>query len=696
MHKHLVIVESPTKSRTIARFLGKDYIVESSFGHVRDLPKSELGVDVEGDFTPKYVIPRKARPNVTILKRAAKNADTVVLATDEDREGEAIAWHLTQALDLGNAKPKKTKSKRAPDATPKIPNIQRIVFHEITKRAIEEALEHPRDIDVHLVDAQQARRVLDRLVGYKLSPFLWKKVHGGLSAGRVQSVAVRLVVQREREIQQFKPQEYWSIVASLLKVEKQGEKIGSDNTFDAHLTKINGETLDKFAIKTKEEADAILQALDNAGWSVQNVEQKAVMKHPFPPHTTSTLQQDAFRRLGFSAKQTMYLAQQLYETGLITYMRTDSVHLSNEAITAATAYIRASFGTAYALPEPRQFKTKTKGAQEAHEAIRPTDPNRTPENIGGGIEARQQKLYGLIWKRFLATQMPAAIFDSTAVDITANPKPQTANTTYNFRATGQVMRFDGFLKVYPIKYTEATLPDLAPGEPLDLLKLSPEQHFTQPPARFTEASLVKILEENGIGRPSTYAPTISTVQDRGYIERVDRRYLKPTETGCIVNDLLVEHFPEIVDIAFTANMEQKLDEIAEGETPWKPVVRTFYEPFARHLAEKYEEVQKQFVEEKTDEICVRCGKPMTVKRGRFGKFLACTGFPDCKNTKSLNQKSEPERTGIACPKCTTGELVARFTKKRRKFYGCSRYPECDHATWDDPRPKKDENVNTDG
>ena len=665
MGKNLVIVESPTKARTISRFLGNDFIVESSYGHIRDLPTSKLGVDVENNFEPQYLIPRKASPNVKKLKSEAAKSDKIILATDEDREGEAIAWHLIKALGLED----KPNDK-----------IERIVFHEITKSAVEKALENPRDIDMKLVDAQQGRRILDRLVGYKLSPFLWKKVYRGLSAGRVQSVAVRLIVEREREIQNFKAQEHWSIEALL----EKGKE------FLATLVKIGDETLDKFGLKTGEDTDKIIKDLEGAKWTVKSAEKKAISRNPLPPFATSTLQQEAFRRLGFSAKQTMLLAQQLYEgvelgegpVGLITYMRTDSLNLSEGSLAEAQNFIKNELGKKYSLDKPRRFKTKTKGAQEAHEAIRPADPSKAPESIKAFLEPRQFKLYDLIWRRFISSQMPQAIFDATTADLSAGK--------YIFRATGQVMKFDGFLKIYPIKFNETALPELAPPEEVLLKELKPLQHFTQPAPRFSEATLVKALEQEGIGRPSTYAPIISTIQDRGYVEKHERRFLKPTETGLIVNDLLVEHFPEIVDIKFTAKMEEELDEVAEGKIAWQPVIKEFYEPFAKHLEEKYEEVKKHEVTETTDEVCEKCGKPMVVKLGRFGKFLACSGFPECRSTKTL--RSEPETIGMKCPKCIEGDVVVKRTRRKKIFYGCSRYPDCDFASWTDPRrpqePKK--------
>ena len=692
MAKTLIIVESPTKARTISRFLGNDFIVESSFGHVRDLPASQLGVDVEHDFSPKYVIPPKARPALKKLKEAVKKVTRIILATDEDREGEAIAWHLTQALDLENNKSQNTNSKQTQNSKFKIQKIERIVFHEITEGAIQDALAHPRTIDMKRVDAQQARRVLDRLVGYKLSPFLWKKVFRGLSAGRVQSVAVRLIVEREREIEKFVSQEYWTIHARVAPARD------ASALFDATLIKRGETVLDKFVMGTKEDAASTVHALTNAAWSVAAVEKRAVTKNPPSPFTTSTLQQDAFRRLGFSTKQTMMVAQQLYEgvdlgggaAGLITYMRTDSLNLSEEALRAASEWIQKELGKTYALAVPRRFKTKTKGAQEAHEAIRPTDPRRTPESIKEFLDPRQFKLYDLIWRRFMATQLPQAVFDATTIDVNAVTNNQSP-VIYVFRATGQVMRFDGFLKIYPIKTTDTMLPDVIPEEPLVCSDVRPEEHHTQPPPRFTEATLVKILEANGIGRPSTYAPIISTIQDRGYVERFERKYLKPTETGLLVNDLLVAHFPKIVDLQFTARIEEEFDEIAQGEKQWKPVIQAFYAPFAVHLAEKYEEVQKVAPIEMTDEVCEKCGKPMVIKLGRFGKFLACSGFPDCKTTKRLNR--EPDTIGMKCPKCIEGDVIVRRTARRKIFYGCSRYPKCDFASWQNPMlPTKEKEI----
>ena len=668
---NLVIVESPAKARTIEKFLGQDFKVESSFGHVRDLPKSDLGVDVEHDFEPRYIIPTKAKKRVALLKKLAEKAETVILATDEDREGEAIAWHLVQALGLDEIKNKKSKIK----------NIERIVFHEITAKAILEALKNPRRIEQNLVDAQQARRILDRLVGYKLSPLLWKKVSRGLSAGRVQSVTVRLVVEREREREKFQKQEYWDIIAKLqaTRDERQGE-----NTFEAKLHKINNEVLDKFAIKNEAGAKKILDALNGADWKVEAIEKKETKRNAYPPFTTSTLQQSAARKLGFSAKRTMMLAQQLYEgadidgdrTGLITYMRTDSLNLSQDSLSAAAGFIKSNFGPDYL--ETKTFKTKAKGAQEAHEAVRPTDPNRTPENIAGHLDPSQLKLYRLIWQRFMASQMSPAIFDATMVDV-------SAGKNHVFRANGLIKKFDGFTKVYSLKTEETILPQLAPQEPLDLIELKPNQHFTEPPARYSEASLVKALEQHGIGRPSTYAPTLSTIQDRGYIEKDESKKFKPTQMGAIVNDLLVEHFPNIVNINFTAEMEKKLDSIAEDKIEWVPVIREFYEPFEKNLKEKMEELKKSDFkkDEPTDKICPECGKPIVIKLGRFGKFYACTGFPDCKHTEKILEKID-----MKCPLCVEGEVIVKHTRGKKIFYGCSRYPDCKYASWVNPKLKE--------
>jgi DNA topoisomerase-1 len=657
---NLIIVESPTKAKTISKFLDRNYKVLSSYGHIRDLPKAELGVDIEKNFKPKYVIPTKARQRVKELKEAAKKADLIILATDEDREGESIAWHILQILDSG-----------------KIKNYQRIVFHEITKKAIEKALKNPRKIDVDLVNAQQARRILDRLVGYKLSPFLWKKVIKGLSAGRVQSVAVRLIVDREREIEAFKPEEYWTIEAKLKKLKQADE-------FAAKLIKKDGKAIPKLGIKNKKEADEIIDDLKGAEYQVADVQKKEIKKNPLPPFTTSTLQQEAVKKIGYSAKQTMTIAQQLYEgmelgkkgsIGLTTYHRTDSLNLSDEALKSAQTFISKQFGSDYALESPRAFKTKTKGAQEAHEAIRPTQVDLEPEKIKQYLDQKQYKLYNLIWKRFIASQMKPATLDVVSVDIKAK--------NYLFRATGSTIKFDGFLKVYPMKLTETILPTLTKEEILELIKLISEQHFTQPPARYTEASLIKTLEEYGIGRPSTYAPIISTIQERGYVEKNEQKRFVPAEIGLIVIDLLKENFPQIVDVKFTAYLESDLDKIATGRQNWLTVLKDFYEPFEENLQKKYQEVEKKKLEEPTDKICPECGKPMIIKLGRFGKFYACSGFPECKHTKPIINS-----TGVKCPKCQKGEIVERKTKKGKTFYSCSCYPKCKFALWNKPTGEK--------
>ncbi|MAG44848.1 DNA topoisomerase I [bacterium] len=634
----LIIVESPTKANTIKKFLGSKYEVISCYGHVRDLPKGDLGVDTENNFKPRYVIPTKARKRVSILKKAVKNASLVILATDEDREGEAIAWHLKEALDLNN------NDKQ----------VQRIVFHEITKNAILKALDKARDIDLHLVNAQQARRILDRLVGYKLSPLLWKKVVKGLSAGRVQSVALRLICDREGEIKAFKPIEYWSIIAELSKNSSQ------KNIFHANLLKINNKAIPRLGIKCKVDANKILTNLSNAKYKIINIEKKQNKKYALPPFTTSTLQQDASRRLGFSAKQTMMFAQKLYEKGYITYHRTDSLNLSKNFLTQVEKYVQNNLAKKYL--NITKYKTKSKGAQEAHEAIRPTKLDKKIEN---------NKLYNLIWQRALASQMSPAIMDSTRVDILANK--------YMFRANGQTMKFDGFLRIYPIKVSENLLPELKINKILDLKKLIPEQHFTKPPSRYSDASLVKSLEKHGIGRPSTYASIISTIQTRGYVEKIAKKF-HAKEIGIIVNKLLVKHFPKIVDIEFTAQMEEKFDKIAKGRSKWQPIISNFYKPFNKNLEEKYKILNKADImpDEQTNKKCEKCGKPMVIKMGRFGKFLACSGFPECKNAKPIKKG-----TGVKCPKCKKGELVERRTKKgKRVFYGCETYPKCDFATWD--------------
>jgi len=645
----LIIVESPTKANTIKKFLGKGYEVLSSFGHIRDLPKNELGVDVENNFEPKYVIPVKSRKAINAIKKEALKSEETILATDEDREGESISWHIQEVLKLKN------------------PN--RIVFHEITKEAIKEALEKPRKIDLNLVNAQQARRILDRIVGYKLSPFLWKKIARGLSAGRVQSVAVRLVVEREKEIEFFTPEEYWTIEANLKKL---GE---NEKEFTALLSKKDNKPIEKLEIKSKEEADKILKDLESAEYIVENIDKKETKKNPFAPFTTSTLQQEAWKRFRLPAKATMRIAQELYEKGHITYHRTDSVNLSNQSIISAQKFISDNFGKNYQAGYIRKFKSKGR-AQEAHEAIRPTSVFNAPETLKA--DKRLEKLYELIWKRFLATQMASAVFDSVSADINAEK--------YTFRATGQTLKFDGFLKVYNIKFEEKEIPQMEKNEKLNLVKINNLQHFTQPPARYTEASLIKVLEENGIGRPSTYAPIISVIQDRNYIAKNDDKRFYPTEIGITVNSVLVEHFPEIVDINFTAKMENELDEIADGKEEWQKICFEFYGPFAENLEKKYIDVSKKGLGEKpTDKICPKCGAPLLERMGRFGSFYACSKFPECKYTESLKEKS----LDIKCPKCGNGKITEKRTKRGKIFYGCDQFPKCDFALWD--KPVKTEN-----
>jgi len=717
-------VESPTKAKTISRFLGKDFIIEASYGHLRDLPRSKMGIDIEHDFRPQYIIARDNQKTVTKLKKLALSTPIIYFATDEDREGEAISWHLLEAF-----KTTKKNSKEKVDPAEIDKKAQRIVFHEITEEAIKAALKNPRQINMHLVDAQQARRILDRLVGYELSPFLWKKVAKGLSAGRVQSVALRLVVEREREIQEFKPREYWSIEAIFHKT--KGESVA----IQAKLAKIEGKSLDKFALPDKKTADKVLKELDSAKYRVDDIQRKQTKRNPLPPFTTSTLQQEANRRLGFSTRQTMMLAQQLYEgidlgregaEGLITYMRTDSLNLADKFLAEAKQYLADNFGKQYALAEPRRFKAKSKLAQEAHEAIRPTEAAHSPEKIKQYLEPRQLKLYELIWQRALACQMPEAVMDVVSVDI------NDASNNHTFRASGSTITFDGFLKLYN-NSKETELPPLEKNEPLNVEKITPLQHFTEPPARYSEAGLVKVLEEYDIGRPSTYAPTIGTIVERGYVEKENRR-LKPTDIGFLVTDVLVEHFPVIMDYKFTARMEDDLDEIANAQKEWVPVIKEFYGPFKENLMKKHEEVDKKaLTEQATDLSCEKCGKPMIIKIGRFGKFLACSGYPECKNTKPLdkngdivqqspeetdqkcekcgsamvlkhgrfgpfmacsnyptckNIKNIEQKTGVTCPQCGQGDIVAKRSRQGRTFYACNKYPDCKFALWSKPTGEK--------
>jgi DNA topoisomerase-1 len=708
----LVIVESPAKARTVGRFLGSGYRVRASVGHIRDLPERQMGVDIEHDFRPHYVITPKKKDVVKELREYAQNASEVFLATDPDREGEAISWHLAAALD---------------DALRGKP-VRRVEFHEITRDAVDYAFANPREINQQLVNAQQARRVLDRIVGYTISPLLRKKINTkNLSAGRVQSVAVRLVVEREREIQAFVPVEYWSIEAELSKRNGAGEqgsgreksaignrqsKIENQNTFRAKLIKVGDKD---FECHAGEDALKLKEVLEKCAYTVLDVRKKEVQRNPAPPFITSTMQQEASRKLGFNAKRTMAVAQQLYEglslgdegnVGLITYMRTDSTNIAESAQKEAWAYVKQKFGDAFLPPTPRVFKKKVAGAQEAHEAIRPTSVFREPEAIKQFLDADQFKLYDLIWKRFVASQMASAIFDTTVVDIAANrrtmedgrPTPPSSvighPSDFLFRANGSILKFRGFLAVYAEGKDEPgdkddesnkVLPPLARDEPLDLLGIYPEQHFTQPPPRYTEATLIKALEEKGIGRPSTYAPIMSTIQERGYIERMPDRRLKPTDLGVIVNDLLVKHFPNEVDVGFTAQMEEKLDKVADGEANWVQVLRDFYAPFKQTLDRAAVEMPNVTLPvETTNEVCDKCGAPMVVKRGRFGKFLACSRFPECKGTRNLSASGGSANTGVQCPECKQGEIVEKRSKKGRVFYSCNRYPDCKFALWGRP------------
>lgn len=663
---NLIIVESPTKAKTISQFLGRKYKVESSFGHMRDLPKSRLGIDIEKNFEPDYIIPRKNQKNTTALKKTAKLAKKIILATDEDREGEAIAWHLTHLL--GDKE------------------YERIAFHEITPQAIEEALENPREINKDMVDAQQARRVLDRLVGYGLSPFLWEKIQRGLSAGRVQSVALRLITDREKEREAFKSQEYWTLEADF---ENDKGKVR------AELSKINEEALEKFSLPENEKVEKIQKDLEDGdkSFSVINLVKKESKKSTSPPFTTSSLQQESSRKLGFSAKKTMMLAQQLYEgqkigekkpVGLITYMRTDSVNLAESALNSGRDTIIKEYGKEYLPEKPKKYKSKSKNAQEAHEAIRPTRPELTPDSLKEFLEAPLLKLYRLIWERFIACQMKDAIFERTTLEISGKGKKDQ----YIFKANGNIMKFDGFLKAYPVKVKEQELPDLSEKEKVDLKEIFPLQHFTQPPARYNEASLVKTLEENDIGRPSTYAPIVSVIQNRSYVEKDEDKRFYPTELGVKVSDLLTNHFSQIVDLDFTAKIETELDEIAAGKDKWQTIVSDFYAPFKENLDKKYKDIKKEDYEEKTDEVCDKCGKPMIVKWSRFGKFLGCSGFPECREIKKVAGRNDVD---MKCPTCKEGDVITRRTKARKRlFYGCSRWPDCDFTSWKKPEEKKEE------
>ena len=675
----MVIVESPAKARTVGRFLGKKYRVRASVGHVRDLPFNRMGVDIENDFRPHYVVPAKRKDVVRELKQAVKNSSEVYLATDPDREGEAISWHLAQAL------------KPAIGPRP----VHRVEFHEITRDAIEHAFAHPREVDMQRVDAQQARRILDRLVGYTLSPLLRDKMgRRGLSAGRVQSVAVRLVVEREREIEAFVPVEYWSIEAELAKREKERR------SFIARLHRIRGEELE---LHDEAEAQVVVAELEKAAYTVAKVKEGQRRRKPSAPYTTSTMQQEASRRLRFTARRAMRLAQQLYEgvdlgdgpTGLITYMRTDSVNVAEQAQAEAREYIVGKYGKEFVPDKPPKYKTKAKSAQEAHEAIRPTSVLRTPESLKRHLDRNQYRLYSLIWKRFVASQMSPAVYDTISVDILAG-SAGVDEKPYLFRASGSSLRFKGFLAVYEEAKDEDAqdeqerkreeIPPLTVGEMLDLLQLLPEQHFTQPPPRYSEATLVRALEEYGIGRPSTYAPTMSTIQQRGYVERRGSR-LHPTEVGIIVNDLLVEYFPDHINVGFTAQMEEELDRIASGEREWVPMLHDFYTPFSATLDQAREKMPSvQMGNEPTGGMCPECGHPLIYKHGRYGKFIGCSNFPNCRHLEPILIK-----IGVRCPECG-GELVEKRTRRGRTFYGCANYKKgdpdsCEFASWKRPLPQ---------
>ncbi|MFC3746282.1 type I DNA topoisomerase [Paenibacillus sp. GCM10012306] len=655
----LVIVESPAKAKTIGKYLGSKYIVKASMGHVRDLPKSQIGVEVENDFNPKYITIRGKGSVLKELKDARKKVKKVYLAADPDREGEAIAWHLAHALDLDNTEE------------------CRVVFNEITKQAVKDAFKTPRKINMDLVNAQQARRILDRLVGYKISPLLWKKVKKGLSAGRVQSVAVKIIMDRENEIAEFVPTEYWSITARL------GIR---DTNFEAKFYKLNGE---KKELNQESDVQEVLQAIEGADFTVSQVKEKERQRHPSAPFTTSSLQQEAARKLGFRAAKTMSVAQQLYEgvelgkegtVGLITYMRTDSTRISATAQEEAKELILSKYGEKFVPESPRQYSKKAAGAQDAHEAIRPTSALREPETVKEFMSRDQFRLYKLVWERFVSSQMSSALLDTLSVDIGAGPAI--------FRAVGSKVSFPGFMKVYVEGNDDGTtdeekfLPPLQSGDHLNTQEVDPKQHFTQPPPRYTEARLVKTLEELGIGRPSTYAPTLETIQKRGYVAIEEKKFM-PTELGELVIEQMEEFFPEILNVEFTANMEGDLDHVEEGSEDWVKVLAEFYESFEKRLEFAEEEMKEIEIEDEvSDELCEKCGKPMVYKLGRFGKFLACSGFPDCRNTKPIVKD-----IGVTCPKCHEGKVVERRSKKGRVFYGCDQYPGCDFVSWDRPSLK---------
>lgn len=659
MSDYLVIVESPAKAKTIERYLGKKYKVKASMGHVQDLPKSQMGVDIEQNFEPKYITIRGKGPVLKELKTAAKKAKKVYLAADPDREGEAIAWHLAHSLDLD------------------LNSDCRVVFNEITKDAIKESFKHPRMINMDLVDAQQARRILDRLVGYKISPILWKKVKKGLSAGRVQSVALRLIIDREKEINDFKPEEYWTIDGTFLK---------GQETFEASFFGKNGK---KLPLNSEADVKEILSQLKGNQYTVEKVTKKERKRNPALPFTTSTLQQEAARKLNFRAKKTMMIAQQLYEgidlgregtVGLITYMRTDSTRISNTAVDEAAAFIDQTYGKEF-LGGKRKPAKKNENAQDAHEAIRPTSVLRKPSELKAVLGRDQMRLYKLIWERFVASQMAPAVLDTMSVDLT--------NNGLTFRANGSKVKFSGFMKVYvegkddQMEEKDRMLPDLQEGDTVLSKDIEPEQHFTQPPPRYTEARLVKTLEERGIGRPSTYAPTLDTIQRRGYVALDNKRFV-PTELGQIVLDLIMEFFPEIINVEFTAKMERDLDHVEEGNTEWVKIIDNFYTDFEKRVKKAESEMKEVEIEpEYAGEDCELCSSPMVYKMGRYGKFLACSNFPDCRNTKPI-----VKQIGVKCPSCGEGNIVERKSKKKRVFYGCDRYPDCEFVSWDKPIERK--------
>ena len=648
--KNLVIVESPAKAKTIKKFLGKDFNVEASMGHVVDLPKSKMGIDLEENFEPNYITIRGKGKVLKKLRKEKKKSENVYLATDPDREGEAISWHLSNALKLEESK-------------------NRISFNEITHNAIKKAIESPREIDHDLVDAQQARRLLDRLVGYKLSPLLWKKVRKGLSAGRVQSVAVKIICQREEEIENFEPVEYWTITA----IFSDGKK-----EFEADLFKIKEEN---FEINSEEELNEIMKELEKNEYIIDNIKENKRRRNPYPPFTTSTLQQRASSVLNFSAKKTMFIAQQLYEgidignegtIGLISYIRTDSTRLANEARNQAETFIKDEFGDKYY--QGRTYGKKGSNTQDAHEAIRPTSAFRSPDNMKKYLTKDQYSLYNLIWNQFIGSQMKPAVYKTNTIDI--------LNGDYKFRFNGSELIFPGFLRLFDSDNKDDYIPQVNEDDKIEAEKIDPEQHFTKPPPRYTEASLVKTMEEEGIGRPSTYAPTLSKIVSRNYVNKKGK-YFIPTDLGKTVNELLTEFFPDVTDIEFTAQLEKRLDEIEDGKEEWQQILKDFYEEFEERLEKAYDNMKKVNMDIETDIKCDKCGRPMVIKHGRYGKFLACTGFPECKNTKPYLDK-----IGIDCPKCEDGEIVKRKSKKGKTFYGCSNYPDCDFVSWDKPTEKK--------